>query len=119
MNRLSEEERVLGLDVSASMPGRWYAEEVVEAIVAARLASVKALIETLPRNEFGDEHYLAVEAAYANAIAALGSDAHTEPKGAGDESGHGDHTDPYCATHCLPGVKVSQCGCTRSHKAPR
>lgn len=28
---------------------------------------------------------------------------------------HGVHSDPYCATHCIPGVKHSQCGCSCDH----
>lgn len=96
MNRLTEAERVLGLDVSASMPGRWYAEEVVEAIVAARLASVEALAVAL--SGVGSHRYwcrlpdepcscglcdFRAEAA-ALIAAVLGSDAHTEQRGTGE-----------------------------------
>jgi hypothetical protein len=28
------------------------------------------------------------------------------------------HPDPYCATHCLPGSKHSQCGCPCDHRKP-
>jgi hypothetical protein len=28
------------------------------------------------------------------------------------------HNDPYCETHCRPGVKHSQCGCTCDHTEP-
>lgn len=34
-----------------------------------------------------------------------------------DDTGHADHTDPYCVSHCAPGIKHSQCGCSRSHAA--
>lgn len=27
------------------------------------------------------------------------------------------HTDPYCATHCRPGIKHSQCGCPCNHQS--
>lgn len=32
--------------------------------------------------------------------------------------GAGAHRDPYCLTHCRPGIKHSQCGCDCNHRRP-
>lgn len=45
----------------------------------ARLAEVEALIATLPRNEFGNQHYLAIEVAYANVVRQLRAALHPDP----------------------------------------
>jgi hypothetical protein len=55
--------------------------------------------------------------AVTNVRAAL---ARATPKAREGKSGpgHDRHDDPYCVTHCRPGIKHSQCACTFSHATP-